>query len=654
LPSAQPSASSSVPPAQTTENEEYMNEEEEMMDESDDESFASDDFVYDDEYYILYYVKALYDYNSDNPNDLPFQKSSIIAVYQEKDEWLSGNHNGRIGWFPKNYVQVIKNDDEEEDEPSESSTRPGLYQSSSFYQPASSNNISAMGNFSNSKKFGTRLTLADGSFSKNSWAATVDPDLLNSIDEPERMRQEVIYELIKTEQSYVRDLQVIVNEFLLPMQKRHIVNDNDIKMIFLNIEDILVCNATLLSRLESSQVNNYVEAIGFIFREHSFECYTYFCSSLTVSLKYLQSLREEKKSLRNFLKDQMSNPECKQLELSSFLLEPMQRITRYTLLLKQILHHTPTDHRDHADVLGALRSIEERVEKINETTRDFENQDKINTIIKLVDFHDIKLDLYAPSRFVKTRRFILEGPLSKAKSGRKLHVYLFNDLLLFTQLKSNSARTMTKGTKYWVYRRPLFINEIQLQVDPIGNKWKETCFQIIHPSVTKKGGVITLKAANLSEKARWIDALKRVLNEYKNSDKERKVRSRDPKNFKKKFIGTLQVSLQGKDIFVNENDINLFCVVNLGRQNNRTEYSHSVPNPIWKQPLIFEVQNMQDILKITLMNFDYSTNQELVFGETSFQLALMEHLNESEFIYLPLENTSSGGEIVTKMSFKKF
>jgi len=44
----------------------------------------------------------------------------------------------------------------------------------------------------------------------------------------------------------------------------------------------------------------------------------------------------------------------------------------------------------------------------------------------------------------------------------------------------------------------------------------------------------------------------------------------------------------------------------------------------------------------------------VVFGETSFQLALMEHLNESEFIYLPLENTSSGGEIVTKMSFKKF
>ena len=142
------------------ENEELANEE--LMEESDDESFASDDYVYDDEFYILYYVKALYDFNSDNPNDLPFQKSAIIAVYQEKDEWLSGNFNGRIGWFPKNYVQVIKNDDEEEEDQSnrndyssssnnygQSQSQPGLYKSS-YYPETSSNSLTAMGYMSKS------------------------------------------------------------------------------------------------------------------------------------------------------------------------------------------------------------------------------------------------------------------------------------------------------------------------------------------------------------------------------------------------------------------------------------------------------------------------------------------------------------------------
>jgi len=54
----------------------------------------------------------------------------------------------------------------------------------------------------------------------------------------------------------------------MPMQNRHIVSDSDIKMIFLNIEDILVCNASLLNRLENAQVNNYVDCVGFIFKEH--------------------------------------------------------------------------------------------------------------------------------------------------------------------------------------------------------------------------------------------------------------------------------------------------------------------------------------------------------------------------------------------------
>jgi len=344
----------------------------------------------------------------------------------------------------------------------------------------------------------------------------------------------------------------------------------------------------------------------------------------------------------------MANPECRQLDLASFLLEPMQRITRYALLLKQILHYTNTNHRDHNDILQALRAMEERVEKINETTTEFENQEKINTILKNVDFHKKKIDLRSPSGFVKSRKFILEGPLAKAKSGRKLYGYLFNDIIIFTYPKSNSSITMVKGAKYWLYRDPLYINRISLQVNPMGKK-KETCFQIVQENY-----VMTLKAPNASEKARWVDALKRVLNEYKEYVKDRKNRAFNPKNFKSKFIGTLQVSLEAKDVYVNENDINLFCNVNLGKQNNRTEYSHDVPNPSWKQPLIFEVVNMQDILKISLINYDYTTNQEVLLGETNFQLEILQHINSSGYICLPLENTSSGGEINAKMSFKSF
>jgi len=42
---------------------------------------------------------------------------------------------------------------------------------------------------------------------------------------------------------------------------------------------------------------------------------------------------------------------------------------------------------------------------------------------------------------------------------------------------------------------------------------------------------MTLKAPNASEKARWVDALKRVLNEYKEYDKERKNNAVNPSMF---------------------------------------------------------------------------------------------------------------------------
>lgn len=42
--------------------------------------------------------------------------------------------------------------------------------------------------------------------------------------------------------------------------------------------------------------------VKIFFHYQSFECYTDFCKSLNVSLKYLQTLREEKKQLKNFLR----------------------------------------------------------------------------------------------------------------------------------------------------------------------------------------------------------------------------------------------------------------------------------------------------------------------------------------------------------------
>lgn len=165
----------------------------------------------------------------------------------------------------------------------------------------------------------------------------------------------------------------------------------------------------------------------------------------------------------------MVNPRCRCLDLTSFLLEPMQRITRYPLLLRQVVHYTPNNHPDHTSVLKALELTEVAVEKVNEAARETENQAKTIEIIKTVDFEGLdevrwlfgiqigiklmsehkKLDLYAPTRHLGRRQFILEGELVKVKNGKKMRAFLFNDLLILTQKHPSSSR----GLLHIVYRK---------------------------------------------------------------------------------------------------------------------------------------------------------------------------------------------------------
>lgn len=96
------------------------------------------------------------------------------------------------------------------------------------------------------------------------------------------------------------------------------------------------------------------------------------------------------------------------MPLSSFLLKPMQRITRYPLLIKnvsleccgclfnrstrqspffyrtvcpgQILEHTPEGHADRGPLRDALERAEELCSQVNEGVREKENSDRLEWI----------------------------------------------------------------------------------------------------------------------------------------------------------------------------------------------------------------------------------------------------------------------------------
>lgn len=160
---------------------------------------------------------------------------------------------------------------------------------------------------------------------------------------------------------------------------------------------------------------------------------------------------------RRLVQECLEAPECRKFDLGTLLSTPMQRITRYPLLLKALLRHTPDSHPDYEHVSKAVSLLDSIVKLIEMRTR------KTQDIQRLVEVY-AKLDYTSPALGEECqlltgpdRTILREGILKMQRSGKKAvdtHVFLFNDYLLLT--------VPTKG-RYVVCARPIPLSMLMLR-----------------------------------------------------------------------------------------------------------------------------------------------------------------------------------------------
>ncbi|XP_045117312.1 rho guanine nucleotide exchange factor 16-like isoform X2 [Portunus trituberculatus] len=141
-----------------------------------------------------------------------------------------------------------------------------------------------------------------------------------------------------------------------------------------------------------------------------------------------------------------SSPVCQSLAMHSFLMLPMQRITRLPLLVDAIFHrlehNTPIWH----EYKVALATLTKIVAECNEGARRMERMEEMLILSRQLDFREVKaIPLISASRWLVKKGDLTrltwrenDGKLTFGKRISKctLHFFLFTDLLVVTKKKS--------------------------------------------------------------------------------------------------------------------------------------------------------------------------------------------------------------------------
>eukprot|EP00750_Incisomonas_marina_P006512 INCI14601.1.p1 GENE.INCI14601.1~~INCI14601.1.p1 ORF type:complete len:1269 (-),score=256.90 INCI14601.1:272-4078(-) len=287
-------------------------------------------------------------------------------------------------------------------------------------------------------------TPTDGSQVRDSLRS--DPSALLRELGLQKKRRYSVKELISTEKTYVYNLRIVVESIMKPLldlaanpRKPTIVAAKMVKKIFRNIDMILGFNENLLKTLTATPaVENRVGKIFCKFAPF-FKMYSAYIDGAEASMEAVHNLEETNKLFAQF-----SHKIVRTVaggSLNSLLIEPVQRIPRYLMLLKDILKCTRSNHRDYKYLVKAAEKVQAAAQHCDEQV---EWSKKMQASIKVM--RRLRNGEVLPQA-LQHREILREGSLRKVdRRGtlQKRRVILFTDLLVYGTKHHNNQITITK------------------------------------------------------------------------------------------------------------------------------------------------------------------------------------------------------------------
>nr|ACI90358.1 pleckstrin homology domain containing family G-like protein [Philodina roseola] len=295
------------------------------------------------------------------------------------------------------------------------------------------------------------------------------------MSETTKLQQEAIYELLTTEVSYIRQILTMIDVFMTSVkilkssERDGIFNEIDMDKLFSNIQDVIEGNLLfwknillpLKQKLEKTGtvMNPSDFKNGFLQFDTLFKSYLQYVLDQKTSAEYFKQcfVRDELfQYLINWIEANFTN----RLSFSDLTIKPLQRLTRYKLLLEAIQRKT-VDHQQRVDLQEMIEKVgmfvnqvnskldcqeqEERLRQINDRIGPFENiaaPPELTTVYSISNRLDLLQDMPLYIRGYR-RQIIQQGPMKMkdAKNNQDVYCYLFSDMFLITKGGKRSGST---------------------------------------------------------------------------------------------------------------------------------------------------------------------------------------------------------------------
>nr|XP_046200070.1 uncharacterized protein LOC124032067 isoform X1 [Oncorhynchus gorbuscha] len=307
--------------------------------------------------------------------------------------------------------------------------------------------------------------------------------------------QRIMAELLLTEREYVRSLGYILTHYLPLLERPDVPQDLRGKrgIIFGNLEKLYDFHGHFFLReLEACQTEPLQVARCFLRHRDSLGLYALYSKNKPQSDALILHHRPDIfKRKQQELGDHM--------DLSSYLLRPIQRISKYSLLLQDMLGMCGPQ-RDREELQAAAEVVRFQMRHGND-------------LLTMDAIQDCDVNLKEQGQLVRQDEFIVF--FRKKKCSRR--IFLFQDLILFSKTKKTNV-----GNDVYVYKQSFKTSDIGMTHNSGESGF---CFEIWFRR-RKFQDTYTLKADRAEVKRAWTRDLEQILWEQAAYSRELRIQER--------------------------------------------------------------------------------------------------------------------------------